>query len=165
MKVTCVPNACFKFWHFTVNAFFFSSLVVAHVCTFPSKQRFKKFTSPTPKWSHFAKIVLLKLNFHDEGQLSANCLFYCFSHFAWNFFFSVLTAWKVSKYGVISGPYFPVFGLNTGIDGINLRIYPEYRKIQTKNNSVFGFFSCSVSRGIRMHFLILTGVQKGHNNG
>ena len=25
-----------------------------------------------------------------------------------------ITAWKVSKYGVISGPYFPVFGLNTG---------------------------------------------------
>ena len=24
-----------------------------------------------------------------------------------------LTAWKVSKYGVFSGPYFPVFGLNT----------------------------------------------------
>ena len=23
------------------------------------------------------------------------------------------TAWKVSKYGVLSGPYFPVFGLNT----------------------------------------------------
>ena len=23
------------------------------------------------------------------------------------------TAWKVSKYGVISGSYFPVFGLNT----------------------------------------------------
>ena len=23
------------------------------------------------------------------------------------------TAWKVSKYGVICGPYFPVFGLNT----------------------------------------------------
>ena len=26
----------------------------------------------------------------------------------------VLTARKVSKYGVFSGPYFPVFGLNTG---------------------------------------------------
>ena len=25
------------------------------------------------------------------------------------------TAWKVSKYGVFSGPYFPVFGLNTEI--------------------------------------------------
>ena len=24
----------------------------------------------------------------------------------------VHTAWKVSKYGVFSGPYFPVFGLN-----------------------------------------------------
>ena len=24
------------------------------------------------------------------------------------------TAWKVSKYRVISGQYFPVFGLNTG---------------------------------------------------
>ena len=28
-------------------------------------------------------------------------------------FFISYTAWKVSKYGVISGPYFPVFGLNT----------------------------------------------------
>ena len=25
------------------------------------------------------------------------------------------TAWKVSKCGVISGPYFPIFGLNTEI--------------------------------------------------
>ena len=24
------------------------------------------------------------------------------------------TAWKVSKYGVFSGPFFPVLGLNTG---------------------------------------------------
>ena len=24
------------------------------------------------------------------------------------------TVWKVSKYGVFSGPYFPAFGLNTG---------------------------------------------------
>ena len=26
----------------------------------------------------------------------------------------IFTAWNVSKYGVISGPYFPAFGLNTG---------------------------------------------------
>ena len=31
------------------------------------------------------------------------------------------TAWKVSKYGVISGPYFPVFGLNTERYGVVLR--------------------------------------------
>ena len=30
---------------------------------------------------------------------------------------STSTAWKVSKYGVISGLYFPVFRLNTGIYG------------------------------------------------
>ena len=41
------------------------------------------------------------------------------------------TAWKVFKYGVISSPYFPVFGLNTA------KYVPE-------NNSVFGKFSRSV---------------------
>ena len=53
------------------------------------------------------------------------------------------TVWKVSKYGVISGPYFPVFGLNTEIYFVNLRIQFEYRKIRTRNNSVFGHFSRS----------------------
>ena len=31
-----------------------------------------------------------------------------------NFFAKNITAWKVSKYGVFCGRYFPVFGLNTG---------------------------------------------------
>ena len=31
-------------------------------------------------------------------------------------------AWKVPKYGVISGPYFPEFGLNTEIYYVNLSI-------------------------------------------
>ena len=44
------------------------------------------------------------------------------------------------KYGVISGSYFSVFGLNTEIYGVNLRIQSEYRKIGTRNNSVFGHF-------------------------
>ena len=50
------------------------------------------------------------------------------------------TAWKVSKYGVISGPYFPVFVL---IYSVNLRIQSECRKIRTRDNSVFVHFSCS----------------------
>ena len=33
------------------------------------------------------------------------------------------TALKVSKYGVISGPYFPVFGLNTGKYGPEMTPY------------------------------------------
>ena len=49
----------------------------------------------------------------------------------------------MSKYGVLFGPYFPVFGLNTKIYGVNLCIQSEYRKIQTRKNSVFGHFSRS----------------------
>ena len=33
------------------------------------------------------------------------------------------------KYGIISGPYFSVFGLNTEIHVVNLCIKLEYRKI------------------------------------
>ena len=46
------------------------------------------------------------------------------------------TAWKVSKYGVISGPYFPF---------VNLCIQSDYRKIRTRSNPVFGHFSRSES--------------------
>ena len=37
--------------------------------------------------------------------------------------FLLLTAWKVSKYSAISGPYFPVFGLNTRKHGPELTPY------------------------------------------
>ena len=50
----------------------------------------------------------------------------------------------LSKYGVISGPYFHVFGLHTDLYEVNLHIESEYRKIRTRNNSVFGHFSRSV---------------------
>ena len=39
------------------------------------------------------------------------------------------TAWNVSKYGVFSGPYFSVFGLNTDTDYLNLHIQSGYGKI------------------------------------
>ena len=56
------------------------------------------------------------------------------------------TARKVSNYGVFSDPYFPVFGLNTEIYGVNLRIQSEYRKIRTRKNSVFGHISRSANK-------------------
>ena len=59
------------------------------------------------------------------------------------------TAWKVSKYRVFPGLYFPAFRLNTEIYEINLRIQSEYRKIRTRKNSVFGHFSRSVKSSIR----------------
>ena len=55
----------------------------------------------------------------------------------------ILTAWKVSKYGVFSGRYFPAFGLNTERYSVSVRIQPECGKIQTRKNSVFEHFSGS----------------------
>ena len=71
--------------------------------------------------------------------------------------FLLLTAWKVSKYSVISGPYFPVFGLNTEINGVNLRIQSEYKKTRTRINSVFGHFSRS---GCDWYFTCTDGLQQ-----
>ena len=38
----------------------------------------------------------------------------CYQYQKWKKIFITMTAWKVSKYGVISGPYFPVFSPNMG---------------------------------------------------
>ena len=48
-----------------------------------------------------------------------------------------------SKYEVISGPYFPAFGLNMERYEISLRIQSQCGKIRTRNYSVFGHFSRS----------------------
>ena len=53
----------------------------------------------------------------------------------------ISTAWKLSKYGVISSPYFPAFGLNTERCEVSFRNQCEWGKIRTRNNSVFGHFS------------------------
>ena len=41
------------------------------------------------------------------------------------------TAWKVSKYGAFSSPYFPTFELNTGRYGVSLRF--EYLSVFSPN--------------------------------
>ena len=50
------------------------------------------------------------------------------------------TARKVSKYGDFSVPYFPVFGLSTGIYYVKLRIQSKYREIRTRRNPYFDHF-------------------------
>ena len=55
------------------------------------------------------------------------------------------TAWKVSKYGVFSGPYFPAFGLNKKRYEVSLRTQSECGKRRTRKNSVLLHFSHSVS--------------------
>ena len=64
-------------------------------------------------------------------------------------------AWKVSKYRVFSGPYFPAFELNTERCGVFRYVYvseyeryvfsPHAGNCGPEKNSVFGHFSRSVS--------------------
>ena len=72
-----------------------------------------------------------------------------------------ITAWKVSKYGVISGPYFPAFGLSTerySVSGIQSECG------NTRNNSVFGHvrhvsitWALPLVRLIQLKFLLCRG--------
>ena len=53
--------------------------------------------------------------------LQGNTKFYFYTQTVSYFFtakYKIFTAWKVFKYGVFSGPYFPVFGLNTEINSV-----------------------------------------------
>ena len=53
---------------------------------------------------------------------------------------AIIQCEKQPNCGVFSGPYFPVFVLNTEIYAVNLRIQSEYEEIQTRKNSVFRYF-------------------------
>ena len=52
----------------------------------------------------------------------------------------VLSPQREKCHGVFSGPYFPTFGLDMEISGVNLLIQHEYSKTRTRKNSVFGHF-------------------------
>ena len=55
--------------------------------------------------------------------------------------FPLYTISNASKYKNFSGTYFPIFGLNTEICGVNIRIMSEYGKIRNRKNSISGYFS------------------------
>ena len=54
------------------------------------------------------------------------------------------TAWKVSKYGDFSDPYFPAFGLNA--EGVSPSIQSECRKIRTRKTLYLDTFHEMVLR-------------------
>ena len=72
-----------------------------------------------------------------------------------NLFLKIISAWckrctsfyslyeKYPNMDFFSGPYLPVFGLNTMIYAVNLSIQSKCRKIRTRKNSVFEYFSRS----------------------
>ena len=56
----------------------------------------------------------------------------------------------MSKYGVISGPYFPVLGLSIDIYFINLCIQSKYRKIGTrKTPHLDPFYAVEINATLR----------------
>ena len=62
-------------------------------------------------------------------------------------FLIVTNAWKVSKYKVISGPYFPVFSSNTGKYGPEITPYWTFHAVYTKASFLIlsYFFLYSIS--------------------
>ena len=103
-------------------------------------------------------------SFHCKGK-GTFFFSYLFSKRSLDFVFWLSsTAWKVSKYGVISGSYFPVFELNTEIYEINLHIWSEYRKVRTRNNSVFRHFSRTVHYSEVADFFEYGGAKPKHSS-
>ena len=78
---------------------------------------------------------------HSLKNLSLSYIFWL-----WQFFNVAITAWKVSRYGVFSGPRFPTSGMNTNRYFVSLRIQSKCGKIRTGKNSAFGYFSRSSYR-------------------
>ena len=85
-------------------------------------------------WFHGGMLILW------QHMLAYYLLYKIFSRELGYFKWVRSTVWKVSKYGVFSGLYFPVFRLNLKIYSINLYIVSKYRKIRTRKNSVFGHY-------------------------
>ena len=70
--------------------------------------------------------------------------------------FFIATAWKVSKYGVFSGPYFSAFGQNTERYSGSLRIRSECGKIRTRKKiRSWTFFMQCAALIIRLFGLIV----------
>ena len=80
------------------------------------------------------QVAMLETDYAISLKLNLRITYFCI-HFQ---------CLKSLQIWVISGPYFPVFGLNTEIYSVNLCIQSEYRKIRTRNNFVFGHFLCSI---------------------
>ena len=75
-----------------------------------------------------SKLIIKALERRHWHQCKDNweCYSYCWNNENWvmnSCNVAAFTSWKVSKYGVISGLYFPVFGLNTGKYGPEITPY------------------------------------------
>ena len=75
---------------------------------------------------------------HYQKQTKKQCTLYYWPS-------KPITAWKVYKYGVFSGPYFPTFGLNTERYGV---FNPNAGKYGPKNFRILSLFAQCIWRKI-----------------
>ena len=102
-------------------------------------------TNTRTMWHICSKITL---NTPEQGQWRRSVVFIVnFEHIS-HIVLKIATAWKMSIYGVFSGPYFPAFRLSMERSSISLHIQSECLKIRTRKNPVFGQFSCSKSLSV-----------------
>ena len=69
----------------------------------------------------------------------------------------------MSKYGVISGPYVPAFGMNMERYFVSLRIQSKFGKTRTRNNSV-GCQECISDKGVYANSLLKDAFVNSHFN-
>ena len=78
------------------------------------------------------------------------------------------TAWKVSKYGVITGPHFSVFGLNTPYLSVFSPNTEKYGPEITPYLDIFHAMMCSITQSVHalttMSFAIAHKEQNEKNN-
>ena len=86
----------------------------------------------------------------------------------------ILTAWKVSEYGVLSGPYFPVSGLNAEINvhfsrsvwiiAYRTRQRRKYSEVSLKNNCFWCWTEMAngifIKRGIKPYINLTADLTK-----
>ena len=110
----------------------------------------ESISSFTPEIEQWCSIFLTNFSLSEKGGLickhsnskrsgkASNKLLTNFSSV--QHIISTATVWKVSKYAVVSGPYFPTFWLNTDRYEVSLRIQSKCGKKRTRKNFVFRHF-------------------------
>ena len=92
-----------------------------------------------------AKHIAKKLELSDRAEhLARNAVFITLKDHKKHFNHEVTHCVKSVQIRGYFWSVFPVFGLNTKICEVNLRVPSKYKKMRTRNNSVFGHFSRSV---------------------
>ena len=125
--VCCWFIYCYSFWHCTVLRwpYVMFHYLMLHVLML-----------------HYFGIALI-----DVALLIVECSLHscCTSCSCNSCCFTICPAWELSKYRVISGPYFPAFGLHTERYEVYLRLQSKWGKMRIRNNSVFGHFLQNVN--------------------